>query len=131
MPPPAERGFVRFQAPVANARGHHPGIFGLANGLARQGLLSPTEWQFWRQNNDWYQANIIDPSTVDATVYDRQLNPLAAAWFRASSDQLLNRVEGYRRILAAHQLACVRLHSDDPGRVIYSDADQVVVVPYG
>lgn len=40
------------------------------------------------------------------------------------------RVEGYLEILAAHLVACERVESTDPGRVIYEDADQVVVVPH-
>jgi hypothetical protein len=37
--------FVRYQAPQVNPRGIRVGIFGLANGLARNGRLSPEDYQ--------------------------------------------------------------------------------------
>ncbi|MDX3101030.1 hypothetical protein ACIBO5_34370 [Nonomuraea angiospora] len=121
--------YVRFQSPTPNARGTYPGVFGLVNGLAAQGLLSPGEEAFRRGNNDWYEANFTDPASVDPTVYDRELNPGAAAWFKPSARHLMERVPGYLAILAAHGVECVRLESADPGKVIYEDDDQIVVVP--
>ncbi|MCK2217682.1 hypothetical protein MF672_028385 [Actinomadura sp. ATCC 31491] len=105
-------------------------MFGLLNGLAGQGLLSEAEEAFRRANNAWYEANFTDPATVDPTVYDRDINPGAAAWFKASAGHLIQRVPGYLAILAAHDVQCVRLESADPGRIIYEDDDQVVVVPH-
>jgi hypothetical protein len=42
---------------------------------------------------------------------------------------LIERVDGYLEILARHGVACRRVESEDPGRVIYEDDDQIVVVP--
>ncbi|MEW1845305.1 hypothetical protein AB0392_45795 [Nonomuraea angiospora] len=81
--------YVRFQSPTPNARGTYPGVFGLVNNLAAQGLLSPGE----------------------------------------EARHLMERVPGYLAILAAHGVECVRLESADPGKVIYEDDDQIVVVP--
>lgn len=121
--------YVRFQSPVPNARGLYPGVFGLVNGLARKGLLSEAEERFRRENNDWYNANFANPADHDPAVYDREVNPGAAAWFKVSARHLIERVDGYMEILAAHGVACVKECSTDPGRVVYEDADQVVVVP--
>ncbi len=62
-------------------------------------------------------------------MYDPEVNPGAVAWFKASAVHLLDRVPGYLALLAAHQVACERLESADPGRIVYEDEDQVVVVP--
>ncbi|MED7922640.1 hypothetical protein SMD20_00215 [Nonomuraea sp. LP-02] len=114
---------------MPNRRGTYPGVFGLVNNLAKQGRLSDAEEAFRLENNAWYEANFTDPATVDPTVYDRAVNPEAAAWFKASAGHLIRRVPGYLAILAAHGVECVRLESADPGRIIYEDDDQVVVVP--
>ena len=122
--------YSRYQSPVPNERGHHVGIFGLVNTLAKQGVLSADEERFRRTNNDWYDAAYANPSLVDPTVYDRELNRLASAWFKPSAARLLERVPGYLAILAAHGVPCELATSPDPGRVIYEDADQIVVVPH-
>ena len=123
--------YVRFQSPEVGRRGAHVGVFGLVNGLSRQGLLDEDEERFRRRNNDWYDASYTDPSTVDPTVYDHDVNPGAVAWFKESAVHLVERVDGYLRILAAHGVACERVESADPGQVVYEDSDQVVVVPRG
>ncbi|MDO9439919.1 MAG: hypothetical protein Q7T73_03420 [Beijerinckiaceae bacterium] len=104
-------------------------MFGLINGLAGQGLLSEAEEAFRRDNNAWYDQNYTNPSAVMPDVYDRDLHPHATAWFKESATHLLARVDGYLAILAAHDVPCERVESDNPGRVIYEDDDQIVVVP--
>jgi hypothetical protein len=121
--------YVRFEGTTLTPRGNYPGVFGLANVLARDGRLTPEQHRFWRANNDWYDANYTNPSTVDPTVYDPRINPGAAAWFKIESQQLVSRVDGYLELLAAHGVECRRLESSDPGTIIYEDEYQVVVVP--
>ncbi|ARF53824.1 hypothetical protein [Streptomyces gilvosporeus] len=122
--------YVRFQSPHRNRRGNFTGVFGLVNTLARKGRLSDEQESFRRINNSWYDAAYTNPSTVDATVYDHEINPGAAAWFKPSAAHLIARVPGYLEILAAHGVDCRMMRSADPGRVIYKDDVQVVVVPY-
>lgn len=122
--------YLRYQSPTRNRRGFFPGVFGLVNGLANDGLLTAEQAEFRRVNNAWYEANVVDPSTVDATVYDRAVNPGAAAWFKESAAHVTGRVGGYLAILADHGVPCVLVRSTDPGRVVYEDEHQVVVVPY-
>ncbi|MFE1906810.1 hypothetical protein ACFW96_24535 [Streptomyces gardneri] len=121
--------FVRFQGTVRGPRGNYPGVFALANGLAREGRLAGDEYTFWRTNNDWYDANYPDPSSTDPHVYDHELHPGAAAWFKTTAVHLVDRVAGYLDLLAAHGVACERVESSAPGRIIYEDDVQVVVVP--
>ncbi|WP_433266092.1 hypothetical protein ACQPZF_39865 [Actinosynnema sp. CS-041913] len=120
---------MRFQATVRNQRGIYPGVFGLINGLAREGRLTAGQEAFRRVNNAWYDAAYTDPTTVDPLVYDREVNPGAVAWFKSSAGHLIERIDGYLGILAAHGVGCERVTSDDPGVVVYEDADQVIVVP--
>ncbi|MFC8779211.1 hypothetical protein ACWD6Q_24765 [Streptomyces nigra] len=122
--------YLRFQSPHRNDRGRFTGVFGLVNNLAREGRLSEEQEAFRRLNNKWYDAAYTDPSTVDATVYDEEVNPGAAAWFKPSATHLLARVPGYLEILAAHGVDCQVLRSTDPGQVVYEDDVQIVVVPY-
>ncbi|GAA3661501.1 hypothetical protein GCM10022420_044470 [Streptomyces iranensis] len=122
--------YVRFQSTVRNERGYFTGVFGLINGLARDGKLTDERERFRRANNGWYNMAYPDPSSVDPKVYDRELHPGAAAWFKSTSQDLIKRVDGYLEILAAHEIGCHMMRSSDPGRIVYEDEYQIVVVPH-
>lgn len=62
-------------------------------------------------------------------MYDPGVNPGAVAWFKGTATHLLDRIPDYLALLAAHGVPCERLESADPGRVVYEDEHQVVVVP--
>lgn len=126
-----ERSYVRFQAARPNRHGRYPGVFGLVNGLWAAGHLSAREVRFRRGGNDWFSENLTNPSHVNPRVYDRELYPGAASWFKSSAVSIIERVEGYLAILDAHGVGWERLDSAAPGDIIYDDAEQVVVVPFG
>lgn len=119
---------MRFQAARSNRHGRYPGVFGLVNGLAWTGVLTGEQERFRRVNNDWYNANLVDPSEVDPGVYDRAVHPGAASWFKAAAVGMIGRVEGYLAILDAHGVGWVRLDSGAPGEIVYEDSNQVVAV---
>jgi len=122
--------YVRFQSTEPNDEGRHPGFFGLINNLSRSGRLTPGQEEFRRTNHAWYEAHYTNPATVDPAVYDHAVNPGATAWFKESAEALVARTAGYLEILGAHGIRCDRLvASEPPGRVIYEDEDQIVVVP--
>lgn len=121
--------YVRFQSTTVNARGIQVGIFNLANGLARKGILSAQDWTWWRKANDWYDAAYVHPSAVDATVYDPAVNPLSRAWFKASAHHLLDRVPGYCDLLDRYGIGWEEVRTADPGKIIYEDEVQIVAVP--
>jgi len=122
--------FVRYQATDPNSRGSYPGIFALANGLARAGLLGAEDWAAWRVANDRADALYADPSTTDPRIYDRDANPGAQAWFKVSAGHVLAELPFYEDLLARHGVGVERVHSSNPGRILYEDDVQVIVVPF-
>ena len=123
--------YIRFESPHPGTRGVRAGVFGLANALARSGKLTAEEQAAWRAGNDWFNAAYPDPTDADPDIYDRSVNPQATAWFKGTATHLLERIPVYLDIFRAHGVECLRVKSDDPGRIIYEDAVQVVVVPRG
>lgn len=120
--------FVRFQSDQPSARGTYPGVFALANGLARDGLLTADEHAWWRRNNDWFDNAYVDPGRVDSRIFDRDLHSHTACWFKqGAADHLLERLPGYLRLLDKYGVGWVKIVCGDPGRVIYEDDVQVVV----
>ena len=125
-----EQKFVRYEASMPNGRGLHPGIFALANGLAKDGRLSAEDWASWRSANAHYDAAYADPSTVDRSVYDRAINPAAQSWFKRTAAHLVTGVEFYTNLLHRYGVGWRVLYSNDPGRVLYEDDVQIVVAPH-
>ncbi|WP_414171362.1 hypothetical protein [Clavibacter tessellarius] len=77
--------YVRFQSAVPNRRGTYPGVFALANGLRLSGLLSAEEGEWMDAANARASESYADPRSVDPDCYDRDINPGARAWFRATA----------------------------------------------
>ncbi|WP_284293273.1 hypothetical protein [Luteimicrobium album] len=104
-------------------------MFGLANGLARAGVLTAEDHAWWRRSNAWCTEAYRDPSAVDPLVYDRAVNPGAKAWFRASAVELVDKAREYLVLLDRYGVAWVERRTSSPGRVVYADEVQVVAVP--
>jgi hypothetical protein len=122
--------FVRFQAVEPSERGIHVGVFGLVNVLGRGGSLDEVDEAHRVRMNRWFDDAYTDPSTVDPSVYDRAVNPRAVAWFKVpTANHLVEATAGHLEVLDRHGVAWERVESDDPGRVVYEDEHQVVVVP--
>ena len=122
--------YVRFESADPDQHGARTGIFGLANGLARSGRLSPADRVWWRTNNDWFDAAYPDPGRADPSLFDREQRPATTCWFRDSPAHLLERVPGYLQLLDRYGVAWRRCETADPGWIIYSDAVQVVAQPH-
>lgn len=122
--------FVRFQSAVPSRSGRFPGVFALANALARQGRLSANDTDWWRAANARLTAAYVDPSTVSPDCYDPRTRPGARAWFRLPSSEPLEMTHEYLDLLDRYGVAWTELRTDAPGRITYEDAVQVVAVPF-
>ena len=121
--------YVRFESAVPNDRGGYTGVFGLANGLARSGILSAADLAWWRAANDWYDAAYPDPASIDPTLFDQARHPGTTCWFADSAEHLLCRVPGYLALLDRYGIAWRERRSADPGLIRYRDDVQIVVHP--
>lgn len=119
--------FVRYRSVEANTRGLKVGIFALTNGLLSDGVLTPAEVEWVRENNYWYENNYIDPAKVDQRVFDRLINPGTECWFKSDAHHLLIRIEGYLQLLDRHGIGWEKVESKKPGRIVYEDDVQIVV----
>ena len=123
-------GFVRFEGTVPNGHGHHPGVFALANGLARHGILNDTDAVWLRAANDYGERTYPDPSRLDAGVFDRTINPGAKSYFRDDATDLIGMVGDYLHVLDRYGISWREIRTRHPGRIVYEDLVQVVAVPH-
>jgi len=123
--------YVRYESDRCDAEGRRVGIFGLANGLARSGRLTPVDWKLWRAGNDWYDAAYTDPGSVNPKLWDKAVYPVVACWFKESAaGHLLTRLPTYLDLLDRYGVGWVARTSADPGVIRYADEVQIVVTPY-
>lgn len=71
-----------------------------------------------------------DPTSVDPTVYDRNLHPDARAFFRTDAHDLVEVTRGYLGLLDRHDVGWREIRTYDPGRILYEDDVQVVAEPW-
>ena len=122
---------MRFQSAVPNRHGRYPGIFALANGLARDRLLTPEDHQRWRGANDRMNAAYAHPTQTDPQCYDPQLHPHAAAWFKTEpAADLIAQTRFYCDLLDRYDVPWVELRTTRPGRIHFEDDVQVVTTPW-
>lgn len=124
----ASTSYIRFQSASPNARGGFPGVFALANALAAGGRLSAVDVAWWRSSNDWGNNAYPNPSATDPSVFDRDLNPAAASWFRATASDLVLYARGYVALVERYGVVVEELHTSNPGTIIHADAVQVVAL---
>ncbi len=122
--------FVRFQAKHPRPSGRYPGVFALANALAKEGRLSPEQWALWRGTMDWLNATYPDPWSAMPSLADRTKYPHTFCWFKASAADALERMPVFLTLLDAHGIEWVELRIEDPGIVVYEDDVQVVVARF-
>jgi len=122
--------YVRFQSAVPNRRGTYPGVFALANGLRLSGLLSAEEGEWMDAANARASESYADPRSVDPDCYDRDINPGARAWFRATAADLLAFTGDYLALLDRHDVPWQELRTRTPGRIVYADDVQVIAIPH-
>lgn len=127
---PKAAAFLRYQAAAPGRTGLRSGVFGLVNGLYKRGELTAGQAAFRRANNDWYIANLSNPGELLPKVYDKAIHPRAAAWFKDSAVEMIERLAGYLEILDAHGVAWELIQTTEPGRILYEDRHQIVAEPF-
>lgn len=123
--------YLRYESATPDAHGLHPGVFMLANKLARTGQLTTTDWKWWRTNNDWLDAAYVNPATVDPSLFDKTKNPVVSCWFKEGATHLLDRVPGYLDLLDRYGIGWAERRTSNPGTVLYEDDVQVLTRPAG
>nr|WP_076694660.1 hypothetical protein [Tersicoccus sp. Bi-70] len=122
--------FIRFQSAVPNRRGRHPGLFAMANGLARSDALSVADATWLADANRSMEAAYADPTKLVPSCYDPALHPGARSWFKVDAVRLLRLTEDYLALLDRYDVRWTELRTRHPGRVTYEDDVQVVAVPF-
>ncbi|MBO1756816.1 hypothetical protein [Allobranchiibius sp. CTAmp26] len=123
--------YIRFQSATPNRHGRFPGVFAMANGLAKEHLLRAHDAQWLQSANTRANAAYPDPALTGSECYNLDRFPGARAWFKATATHLLEMTGEYLELLDRYDVPWMELRTARPGRVVYEDNVQVVTTPFG
>ncbi len=94
--------------------------------LRDDGVLTRRQEQVANQVFDWLFAHLPAPSRAIVRAY-----PTALSWYRSTARKAIAMTRRLEPILKDHGCQVVRTSRLRPGRIVYSDAQQVFAVPRG
>lgn len=119
--------YVRLHVTYRGVLGIEVGIFVAVDHLRRAARLTADEEETYFDIDDWFREALPNPS-----FYADGNSAGAVTWFKKSvASEMLGRLQPLLRILDKYQVEHVAAESNDPGTVVYGDALQVGVIPYG
>lgn len=87
--------YLRFESCVPNSKGIYPGVYALANGLARGGRLTDSEYLRWKETNAFLDAAYTSPD-----IYLRMPGAQLTSWYiEHSAPHLLESISFYTGLL--------------------------------
>lgn len=118
-------GYVRYEAAAPNGDGDRIGMFALLRALREGGQLSAADRERAAELVvRSYAVHTEPPPEHFATT------PAGISWFRADAPAPVWRlVADVLQMLTDHGVEWHQVRADDPGRITYADAVQVVAVP--
>lgn len=108
---------------------HHKALAGIINdaeSLRLRGDLTAEEAQHLDEVHAWLNNNLPVPPFKKS-----RWPKTAVAWFKDDAGESVRRMWDLIAILREHGVAVRMLKSKDPGKVLYEDDYQVVVVEWG
>lgn len=118
--------YLRYESCVPNSRGLFPGVYALANGLARAGKLSESEYQQWKETNQ-----LLDRAYLAPEIYNQLPDDALTSWYiENSAPHWLDSMEFYTDLLDAYETPWREVRSANPGEIVYRDDVQIVVRPF-
>ena len=118
--------FIRFVV-GADDENHRSlnGIISETRHLRDDNRLYPYEEQWLDEIYDWFNTHLPTPPFSSAK-YSRD----AVAWFKTESESFITRMWDLVAILKNHDVPVRLLRSPNPGKVVYEDDYQVLVVEW-
>jgi hypothetical protein len=118
--------FVRFV--VGNDGEHHRSLTGIITEvrlLRDKGVLSPHQVSWLEETYIWFNSNLPVPPFSSAKWPED-----AVSWFRDDATDAIRKMWDIVALLREHGVTVRMLRSANPGRILYQDPYQVVVVEW-
>ena len=105
------------------------GVFAAMGDLKRRGVMTNEETFWYQQVTTWFNESLQNPDCFELPV-DTSISNIAKSWFSPDALEFIDKTESVALLLQRYGIGVEKLTSNDPGKVIYKDINQVVVLPY-
>ncbi len=107
---------------------HRKGIFAAMGDLKRMNKMSEKEYQWYVTTALWFNENLKNPTCFEESV-DEDIRFIAKSWFFNVPSLFLSKSVQVVELLRRYGIDVDVLKSENPGKVIYRDEFQIVVLP--
>ena len=105
------------------------GVFAAMGDLKRRSVMTNEETFWYQQVATWFNERLQNPDCFELPV-DTPISNIAKSWFSPDALEFIDKTESVALLLQRYGIGVEKLTSNDPGKVIYKDINQVVVLPY-
>lgn len=121
--------YIRFETDILfKGTNCKKGIFAALGDLKRRNVMSVGDYIFYRTAVDWFNKNIGVP-TCYLNPFPDEIKFNSKSWFVYRQEKYLFRALGLSDLLRKHNIPVNIYFSECPGKVIFRDKYQVVVLP--
>ncbi len=121
--------YTRFETAICfRGTQYRKGVFAAMGDLKRSQKMSAEEIAWYEYTANWFNTNLIYPTCFDPPVAD-SIKFRAKSWFLISANDFISKSKEVASLLTKYGIAVTELRSDNPGKIVYQDVFQIVVLP--
>ncbi|MFV7759861.1 hypothetical protein ACNPKZ_04830 [Shewanella algae] len=121
--------FVRYETNLTfRGTQHRKGIFAAMGDLKRMKVMSEQEYYWYKSTAAWFNNNLENPKCFKEPIAP-DVRFVAQSWFFNVTSLYLEKSNEVAELLKKYGITVTIRLSIKPGKIIYSDNIQLVVVP--
>lgn len=121
--------FVRYETNLTfSGTQQKKGIFAAMGDLKRMKVMSEQEYYWYKSTAAWFNSNLETPKCFDEPIAPK-VRFVAKSWFFDVPSPYLEKSKEVADLLKKYGIHISIKKSVKPGKVVYSDNVQIVVVP--
>ncbi len=122
--------YIRFESDILFEESQcKKGIFAAMGDLKRMNVMSEAELNWYECESHWFNKNLPNPACFTLPIA-QTISKHAISWFSVDAIGFVGRTLCIVKLFEKYGISMNKLESNDPGKIIYKDEYQIVVIPY-
>lgn len=121
--------YIRFETEICfRGTSYRKGIFAAMGDLKRSQKMSEEEIAWYANIAEWFNKTLLNPTCFDPPIADG-IKFRAKSWFSVSATEFISQSRAVVDLLTKYGVVVTELRSEKPGKILYEDNFQIVVLP--